>query len=222
MSEVSLSCCLEGLRDLFLPLLMLIIAGFVILGGRSVVMALLLDLVKAPLVLSWMSFSFFFRYPVGSGRALLAGTLPLRCCFDRFACKTPTWSLLAFGGVRNLVAANLADRREVVPAAASREFFWVRNSGFRRKRIRLNRKTLAHLAGFGIQSRPRVWKRLRPLDFFGDSFPAHKRRHCDQDHEGFIPAQARTGVGQFPGLCLPTSPGLHVLKSAVCSGACAR
>ena len=23
----------------------------------------------------------------------------------------------------------------------------------------------------------------------------HKRRRCDQDHEGFIPAQARTGVG---------------------------
>ena len=29
-----------------------------------------------------------FRYPPGSGRALLAGTLPLRSCFDRFACRT--------------------------------------------------------------------------------------------------------------------------------------
>ena len=31
----------------------------------------------------------FFRYPLGSGRALLAGTLPLRYCAARFACKTP-------------------------------------------------------------------------------------------------------------------------------------
>ena len=40
-----------------------------------------------------------------------------------------------------------------------------------------------------------MWKRLQPVDLFGDSFPGHKRRRCDQDHEGFIPAQARTGVG---------------------------
>ena len=42
---------------------------------------------------------FLFRYPVGSGRALLAGTLPLRCCSDRFPCRTPTWRLPASGGV---------------------------------------------------------------------------------------------------------------------------
>ena len=30
-----------------------------------------------------------FRYPSGSGRALLAGTLPLRYCSTRFACMTP-------------------------------------------------------------------------------------------------------------------------------------
>ena len=51
------------------------------------------------------------------------------------------------------------------------------------------------LACFAVQSRPCVWKRLQPVDFFGDSFPGHKRRRCDQYHEGFIPAQARTGVG---------------------------
>ena len=60
------------------------------------------------------------------GRTLLAGTLPLRCCFVRFACRTPTWRLPSFGGVGDLVTANLADRREVVPAAASREVFGVR------------------------------------------------------------------------------------------------
>ena len=34
-----------------------------------------------------------FRYPPGSGRALLAGILPLRYCAARFACRTPTWPL---------------------------------------------------------------------------------------------------------------------------------
>ena len=31
-----------------------------------------------------------FRYPPGSGRALLAGSLPLRFCSTRFASRTPT------------------------------------------------------------------------------------------------------------------------------------
>ena len=45
-----------------------------------------------------------FRYPSGSGRALLAGTLPLRYCAARFACKTPTWRLPVSGHVARLVA----------------------------------------------------------------------------------------------------------------------
>ena len=144
---------------------------------------------------------FLFRYPVGSGRALLAGTLPFRYCFARFACRTPTWRLPASGGVVDLVTANVADGYRVVLATGRREVFWVRNSSLRRKRIRLNRKTPAHLVGFGVQSRPRVWKRLQPMDLFGDSFPGHKRRRCDQDHEVFIPAQARTG-GLIPWVVL--------------------
>ena len=44
---------------------------------------------------------------------------------------------------------------------AGQEVRWVRGSGTGRKRFRLNRKTSAHLAGFRVQSRPRVWKRLR-------------------------------------------------------------
>ena len=82
---------------------------------------------------------FLFRYPVGSGHALLARTLPLRYCFDRFACRTPTWRLPASGGVVDLVTANVADGHRVVPAAGRREVFGVGNSGLRRKRIRLNR-----------------------------------------------------------------------------------
>ena len=101
----------------------------------------------------------------------------------------------ASGGVRDLVAASVAIGHEVVPAVGRREVFRVRNSCLRRKRIRLNRKTPAHLAGFGDQSRPRVWKRLRPVGLFGDSFPGHKRRRGAQDYVGFIPSQVRTGVG---------------------------
>ena len=92
-------------------------------------------------------------------------------------------------------------------------FFWVRNSGLGRKRIRFNRKNPAHLEGLAVQSNPRVWKRLYPVEFIGDSFRDHKRRRRDQDDEGFIPAQARPGQGWVNslGLCLPTPPGLHVL-----------
>ena len=46
-----------------------------------------------------------FRYPHQSGRALLAGTLPLRYCAARFACRTPTWRLPVSGHVARLVAA---------------------------------------------------------------------------------------------------------------------
>ena len=46
-----------------------------------------------------------FRYPSGSGRALLDGTLPLRYCSTRFACLTPSWRLPVPGSVGNLVAA---------------------------------------------------------------------------------------------------------------------
>ena len=40
-----------------------------------------------------------------------------------------------------------------------------------------------------------MWKRLRPVDLFGDSFPGHKRRRGAQDYEVFFPSHVRTGVG---------------------------
>ena len=95
-----------------------------------------------------------------------------------------------------------------------REVRWVSVSGSGRKRIRLNRKTPAHLAGFRVQSRPRVWKRLRLVVYSRVSILEHKRRRGDQDHGGYNPAQVRTGVGYLPWglLCRPTSPGLHVFN----------
>ena len=72
---------------------------------------------------------------------------------------------------------------------------WVSGSGPGRKRIRLNRKTPAHLAGIMIHSRPRVWKRLCHVGFSSVSIPDHKRRRGDQANGGSNPAQVRTGVG---------------------------
>ena len=69
----------------------------------------------------------------------------------------------------------------------------VSGSGLVRKRIRLNRKTPAHLVGFGIQCRPREWKRLCPVEF-SFSIVLDPKRRC-VDHADLVPAQIRTGVG---------------------------
>ena len=136
-----------------------------------------------------------FRYPSGSGRALLAGTLPLRYCSTRFACMTPSWRLPVFGSVSNLVAAYSDAGHRVAVDEVDRDVFWVSGSGPGRKRIRLNRKTPAHLAGYMSHSRPKVWKRLRHVVLHRISDSDHKRRRCEQNHDGFIPSHERTGVG---------------------------
>ena len=81
-----------------------------------------------------------FRYPPKSCRALLTGTLPLRYCAARFACRTPTWRLPVSGHVVDLVAAGVGAVREVLVDGAGLEVHWVSGSGPGRKRIRLNRK----------------------------------------------------------------------------------
>ena len=52
-------------------------------------MTSLLGLEKVPLYLFLNELLVLFRYLAGSGRALLAGPLPLRYCATRFACRTP-------------------------------------------------------------------------------------------------------------------------------------
>ena len=136
-----------------------------------------------------------FRYPPGSGRALLAGTLPLRCCAARCAHMTQTWRLPVSGHVVDLVTVDGGAERDAVVGGAAHEVFWVCGSGPGRKRIRLNRKTPAHLLIHMVHSRPRVWKRLRHVGHSSFSLPDHKRRRGDQDGGGCNPAQIRTGVG---------------------------
>ena len=176
-----------GFVGLYLALLVLIIVSFVILVGKSVAMVLLLDLGRVPLRL--------FRYPPKSGRALLTGTLPLRYCAARFACKTPTWRLPVSGHVARQVAIHCEDAGGHGDEVPSSGVHWVSGSGPGKKRIRLNRKTPAHLVGLLIHSRPRVWKRLRHVGFSGISLPDHTRRRCDRAFWRTTRAQDRIGVG---------------------------
>ena len=142
-----------------------------------------------------------FRYLRRSGRALLSGTLPLRYSAARFACQNPTWRLPVPGHVVDLVTVDGGAVRDDVVGGAAHEVLGFCGSGPGRKRIRLNRKTPGHLAGFVVQSRPRVWKRLRHVGFSGISIPDHKRRRGDQRVSS-------------PDLCRPTTPALHVFKLA--------
>ena len=87
-----------------------------------------------------------FQYPPRSARALLAGTLPLRYCAARFASRTPIWLLPVSGHDASLVTAGSRIVQEAVADGANREVHWVSCSGPGRKRIRLDRKTLAHFA----------------------------------------------------------------------------
>ena len=77
----------------------------------------------------------------------------------------------------------------------SREVHSIGSSGPGRKRIRLNRKNLAHFAGLVVQSRPRVWKRLRHVGHSVVSYADRKRRRYDQHDGGYVLVQSRTGVG---------------------------
>ena len=66
------------------------------------------------------------------------------------------------------------------------------------KRVRLYRKTPAHLARQGVpgvQSRPRVWKRLRVSLGSDSSFPGAKFLRVHQEAGGHVPGFAREGIG---------------------------
>ena len=69
-----------------------------------------------------------FRYPPGSGRSLLAGTVPLRYCAARFACRTPIWRLLVSGHVVGLVAAATDIGREAVVDGSLQAVHWVNST----------------------------------------------------------------------------------------------
>ena len=88
------------------------------------------------------------RYPSGSGRALLAGTLPFRYCAARFACLT----LLGGYLFMVLVAAYSDAGRRAAVDEVDRDVHWVRGSGSRKTRIRLNRKILEEVESWCFTS----------------------------------------------------------------------
>ena len=150
-----------------------------------------------------------FRYPAGSGRALLAGTLHLRCCAARFARLTPSWRLPVPGSVVHLVAAYSDAGHRAAVDEVGRDVHWVSGSGSGRKRIRLNRKTPAHLAGYMIHSRPRVWKRLSRVDLSDVSDSDHKRRRCEQSDGGLHSFSCKDWCGMIPWVVLAHASGVH-------------
>ena len=73
-----------------------------------------------------------------------------------------------------------------------------RGSGGGVKRVRLYRKTPAHLARqvtSGVQVRPGVWKRLRDPQGSDSSFPGAKFLRVHQEAGGHDPGFARAGIG---------------------------
>ena len=150
-----------------------------------------------------------FGYPDGSAAAVLAGVLPLRYCSARFACKLPTWRLPDRGRVCELVPESVVGARVLGDDGIGRDLFpppvcraggSFENrvlGGF--KRIRLNRKTPAHLARLGnlesLQSSSRVWKRLRVSEARWCSVcDSHVMHECHHSGDGSS-LDDRVGVG---------------------------
>ena len=144
---------------------------------------------------------FLFGYPVASGAHLLAGTLPLRYFSESFAHKVPTRRLPGSGHVATFSASG-----ELVwggPSALSAALggagvCLASGSGGGVKRVRLYRKTPAHLARqvtSGVQVRPGVWKRLRDPQGSDSSFPGAEFLRVHQEAGGHDPGFARAGIG---------------------------
>ena len=136
-----------------------------------------------------------FACPSGSAGPLLDGTLPLRYCSTRFASRIPTWRLPVPGHAAALVTTDGEVPGTFGIEVFSRRVLRFSGSGMVKKRIRLNRKPPAHLVGYGIQCRPRVWKRLCPVESSLFHAPDPKRRCSDQGHADLVPTRIRTGVG---------------------------
>ena len=142
-----------------------------------------------------------FGYRAASGVDLLAGTLPLRYFSESFAREVPTWCLPERGNVAKFLASGGLVRGG--PSALSAALGGVgvclaSGSGGGVKRVRLYRKTPAHLARqgvSGVQVRPRVWKRLRDPLGSDSGLPGVKFLKAHQEAEGHDPGFAREGIG---------------------------
>ena len=94
------------------------------------------------------------RYPPRSAAALLEGTLSLRYCAGRFACRIPTWRFRADGHVADLVTeeggeGGIARLEYGAPAVmpgfeGGSRVDWIGGPGGSVQRFQLNRKKLLH------------------------------------------------------------------------------
>ena len=123
----------------------------------------------------------------------MRGTLPLRYCAGRIDGGIPTWRLPVGGHDIGLVSDDYGGD-VVVPDGHGAPVLvpgfrgdagvdWVSGPGGGVKRVRLNRKTPAHLVRqgiLGIQSRPPVWKRLGIREHPGFALPDVKARRVHQ------------------------------------------
>ena len=105
------------------------------------------------------------------------------------------------GQVAGLITAVIGVVEEAVVGCAAHEVSWVSGSGPGRKRIRLNRKTPAHLVVSMVQSRPRVWKRLRHVEHSSFSLPDPKRSVVIRMMGDVILLRSGLGWGNSLGLC---------------------
>ena len=117
----------------------------------------------------------------------------LMYCGCSVVCGSGSGSSSCSGSVC-LVATYSGGGYQVAVDEVDRGVSWVTGSGPGRKRIRLIRKTPAHLVGYLTHSRPKVWKRLRHVGFHRIFDSDHKRRRCEQNRDD-VPSQDRTGVG---------------------------
>ena len=142
-----------------------------------------------------------FGYRAASGVDLLAGTLPLRYFSESFARKVPSWCLPERGNVAKFLASGglVRDGPSALSAALGGVGVCLASgSGGGVKRVRLYRKTPAHLARqgvSGVQVRPRVWKRLRDPLGSDSGLPGVKFLKVHQEAEGHDPGFAREGIG---------------------------
>ena len=142
-----------------------------------------------------------FGYCAASGADLLAGTLPLWYFSESFARKVPTWRLPENGSVASFLASGELVRggpSALSAALGGAGVCLASGSGGGVKRVRLYRKTPAHLARQGIsgvQVRPSVWKRLRDPLGSDSGLPGVKFLRVHQEAEGHDPGFAREGIG---------------------------
>ena len=142
-----------------------------------------------------------FGYPAASGADLLAGTLPLRYYSESFSRRIPTWRLPESGNVASFLASGELVRggpSALSAALGGAGVCLASGSGGGVKRVRLYRKTPAHLARQGIsgvQVRSGVWKRLRDPLGSDSSLPGVKFLTVHQEAGGHDPGLARAGIG---------------------------